>query len=262
MSENDVIFKNSGVVNGYAYVDLGLPSGLKWATCNVGATNPWEYGNYFAWGETTPKSIYDWSTYLNGNITRYDDWGTYNDLPRFITDIAGTPYDAARVNMGGSWRMPTVAELDELIDNCYCEWTDCYNGKGVKGYIVYKAKDPREKGKRKDHPRCWITPEIKLRPLPILLLPERTMKMEVQKWSVSPYLLSDAHIFLPSAGFHGESGLMRANCNGYYWSSNVEYRERRKACNLEFQPNYMYGIRSVCNLGIRCVGQSVRGVAE
>ncbi|MDD6356703.1 MAG: hypothetical protein PUG15_01220, partial [Bacteroidales bacterium] len=140
----------SGTENDHAWVDLGLPSGLKWATCNVGAANPWDYGDYFAWGETTPKSIvYNWSTYLDGRITSPEYCGTDKDLLNGITDISSTQYDAARTNMGGDWRMPTTEEQNELVENCYWEWTDSYNGKGVKGYIVYKVKDASDKGKKK-----------------------------------------------------------------------------------------------------------------
>ncbi|HJH59770.1 MAG TPA: DUF1566 domain-containing protein [Bacteroidetes bacterium] len=109
-----------GQINGYDYVDLGLPSGLKWATCNVGANSPTNYGNYYAWGETTTKSDYSSSNCL-----------TYGQQ---IGDISGNPqYDAARANWGGTWRMPTKIEFEELIDNCTWRWM----GKlGYKGYMV------------------------------------------------------------------------------------------------------------------------------
>ena len=103
------------------YVDLGLPSGTLWATCNVGAQNPWDYGDYFAWGEVTTKEVYNWDTYTAG------------DAPS-VLDAA---HDAATVNMGSNWRMPTKAELQELLDNCKWERTSDYNGKGVSGYIVW-----------------------------------------------------------------------------------------------------------------------------
>lgn len=97
-------------INGHEYVDLGLPSGLKWATCNVGANSPSEYGDYYAWGETTTKTSY---TYENSK--------TYN---KKIGDIGGNAsYDAARANWGGTWRMPTKEEFDELLNKCTCTWT-------------------------------------------------------------------------------------------------------------------------------------------
>ncbi|MBR2487344.1 MAG: hypothetical protein IKB46_06115 [Paludibacteraceae bacterium] len=128
----------TGTVNGYGYVDLGLS--VKWATCNVGASKPEEYGNYFAWGETTTKSTYDWSTY------KYCD-GNYNSLNKYNTDSSIGPTDnntilhmdddAARVNWGGYWRMPTDAEFTELREQCIWTWT---THNGVEGYKVTSKK--------------------------------------------------------------------------------------------------------------------------
>ncbi len=108
--------------NGHEYVDLGLS--VKWATCNVGATAPEEYGDYFAWGETTTKSSYTSINY------------TYFLNPTTLPLSA----DAARVNWGGSWRMPTVAEQDELrnTDNCIWIWIA---QNGVYGYKVISKKN-------------------------------------------------------------------------------------------------------------------------
>lgn len=103
--------------NGHEYVDLGLPSGLKWATMNVGATEPEESGYYFAWGETGPKATYDEGTY------------TYTDNPTTLP----LDHDAANVNWGGNWRMPTKAEQDELRNNC--TWTPTQKN-GINGYEV------------------------------------------------------------------------------------------------------------------------------
>ena len=124
--------------NGHEYVDLGLPSGTKWATCNVGADSPEEYGDYFAWGETEPKSYYDWSTYkwCNGSYdtqTKYctnSDYGTVDNKTILVLSD-----DAAYVNWGTSWRMPTRAELGELRNTSYTTWTWTTQN-GVKGYKV------------------------------------------------------------------------------------------------------------------------------
>ena len=105
-------------MRGYEWVDLGLPSGLKWATCNVGASNPGDYGNYYAWGETSTKS-----SYTEGNCSTWD---------QNISDIAGTSRDAARRNWGGSWRMPREAEIDELRNNCTWTWTTQIGNNGYK----------------------------------------------------------------------------------------------------------------------------------
>ena len=117
----------TGTENGYGYVDLGLS--VKWATCNVGANNPEDYGDYFAWGETTTKDTYNWSTYkyCNGDydlLTKYCNKSSYgnNGFTDNKTQLELSD-DAARVNWGGAWRMPTGAELTELREQCTWTWT-------------------------------------------------------------------------------------------------------------------------------------------
>ena len=125
--------------NGREYVDLGLPSGTKWATCNVGATAPEEYGDYFAWGEITTKSSYNWSTYkwCNGdynNLTKYNTNSNYGIVDNKTTlDPAD---DVAAANWGGKWRMPTDDEWTELRENCAWTWTADYQGTSIAGCIV------------------------------------------------------------------------------------------------------------------------------
>ena len=127
---------NATDTNGHGYVDLGLPSGTKWATCNVGATAPEEYGNYYAWGETEPKTTYDWSTYkwCNGDYdtqTKYCTDSSYGTVDnKTVLELAD---DAARANWGGAWRMPTDAEWTELRENCTWTWI---TKNGVNGYEV------------------------------------------------------------------------------------------------------------------------------
>jgi len=90
-------------------IDLGLPSGTLWACCNVGASKPEDYGNYYAWGETKTKSIYSWETYK---------YGTSKDNVIDIgTDIAGTQYDVATANWGAPWCMPSLTQIRELLYN-------------------------------------------------------------------------------------------------------------------------------------------------
>ena len=101
-------------------IDLGLPSGTKWACCNVGAEKPEDYGGYFAWGETSEKSFYTSDNYLDGKGTSYD----------IGKDIAGTQYDAATANWGSLWVMPNMEQMEELKSNCTSEWT---TENGVKG---------------------------------------------------------------------------------------------------------------------------------
>ena len=108
------------------YVDLGLS--VKWATFNVGASRPEDYGDYFAWGETEPKEEYTWETYK---------WGTSGKLTKYNTTDGKTVLDldddAAYVNWGDKWRMPTDAERDELVENCTWTWT---TQNSVNGYKV------------------------------------------------------------------------------------------------------------------------------
>ena len=170
----------------HEYVDLGLPSGLKWATCNIGASNPEEYGWYFSWAGTMgyvfinnfPSSI-KWVSAKNGTTLNYGFcWGNNPYQTKFITgymeedmdydELKFTKYlgsttseykdpsatdkdalktvldpedDAAHVNWGGSWRMPTKADFDELIDNTTNVWTDNYEDMGVGGRIFTSKSD-------------------------------------------------------------------------------------------------------------------------
>ena len=114
--------ETSGIHNGHEWVDLGLS--VKWATCNVGAFSPEEYGGYFAWGETGTKSEF------NSNC---------DSSNKSWSEIAGNPSrDVARPNWGGDWRMPTESELQELIDNCTWTWTI---QNGHKGHKVTSKKN-------------------------------------------------------------------------------------------------------------------------
>ncbi len=105
-------------INGHEYVDLGLS--VKWATCNVGAENPWDYGDYFAWGETEVKEEYTEDNSITYKIE--------------MSEISGNPeYDAARSKWGGTWRMPAHDETLELLEECTWEWVE---EQGVPGYKV------------------------------------------------------------------------------------------------------------------------------
>lgn len=118
---------NGGV--SHEYVDLGLPSGLLWATCNVGADSPEDYGDYFAWAETTTKSVYNWSTYqycmgTATTLTKYCSnagYG-YNGYTDNLTTLQ-TGDDAATAQWGSGWRMPTKEEWQELLANTTNTWT-------------------------------------------------------------------------------------------------------------------------------------------
>lgn len=155
--EVTVLNDKSGIIDGHAYVDLDLPSGTLWATCNVGATNPEDYGYYFAWAETNPKTTYAWDTYKyfqatfsesispwasswKDMMTKYCNYnyGTaYFDYPyRDNKYTLDTSDDAAYVQWGENWRMPSYSQCLELFDNdgyTTIEWT---TQGGVNGYII------------------------------------------------------------------------------------------------------------------------------
>ena len=120
----------TGSLNGFDWVDLGLS--VKWATQNVGASSPSDYGDYFAWGETRKKDNYTWETCFDFLDSTGDSWGTYKIGGK--TSISPTSgHDTARENWGGTWRMPTDAEFEELCEKC--DWTWTYQD-GHNGYLV------------------------------------------------------------------------------------------------------------------------------
>ena len=224
---DSITFTNPYLENGREYVDLGLTSGTKWATMNIGAENPQDYGGYYAWGETITKETYNWGTYLDGNMSSYSDCGTDKDALKGVIDIAGTEYDAAKANWGGKWRMPTEAQQEELCDECYWVWTESYNGSNVKGYIVYKAKTSSDKG----------------------------VKIYEDETPSSSYKLSDAHIFLPAAGYRYGGDLYLAGSYGYYWSSSLYTDYPSTAWYV-----YFHSDRVNNSHGGRSYGRSVRAV--
>ena len=189
------------------YVDLGLPSGLKWAKCNLGASKPSERGDYYAWGETAPKADYDWATYKwmqagqsdSKYITKYTiaDGETggiwYDSSGAFIGDnktalVAAD--DAATAKLGSPWRMPTIDEFQELIDKCTWTWT---TQDGVNGYQV-------------DGP-------------------------------------NGNAIFLPAAGYRKVSGLYNVS-KGYYWSSSLSTTENNCAYSLDLHSDNYFIART------------------
>jgi len=259
--ENGIEQKSPYDGHTYTYVDLGLPSGIKWATCNVGADNPWDFGGYFAWGETVPygksdvsnahnhdytgntsyvKTYFDMETYKYSTIcnnvwclTKYNsdkDYGTVVDNKTTL-DLED---DAAHVNMGGSWRMPTINEYDELIQYGCWVWTNNYNKTGVAGCIVYKAKNDLDKGAENGF----------------------------HKYLIGSYSLSDVHVFFPAAGLFRGSILDFSNSSCFYWSSSVSNRSGSGfASYLEvYDSDMLNGVRKG---GFSySFGMSVRGVKK
>lgn len=172
-------------------IDLGLPSGTKWASFNIGASAPEEYGDYFAWGEADPyyisqspiiwkdgKTGYDWASYkwCNGSdesFTKYvtvlnGQYGTYDGK-----SVLDPEDDTAHMKLGGGWRMPTDAECIELVNNCVWTWVTDYNGSGVNGRLVTAS--------------------------------------------------NGNSIFLPAAGCRLGSDLCEVGLVGYYWSSSLHF---------------------------------------
>ena len=200
----------------HEYVDLGLPSGTLWATCNIGAENPEDYGDYFAWGETTGynsgKTTFNWSTYKHCNgssskMTKYSNSTSYWDSSLGTSPDGKTELDpeddAAYVNWGSEWRMPTRAQQDELRNTSYTTWTwTTMNGKN--GYKVSKKSD------------------------------------------------SSIYIFLPAAGYRDDSSLYNAGGYGGYWSRSLTtsyslyaYYLYFNSGSIDWGDNSRYGGRSV-----------------
>ena len=204
------------------YVDLGLPSGTLWATCNVGADSPEDYGLYFAWGETTGYTgdtsdgrSFDWSTYkyCNGSystLTKYCNNSSYgnNGFTDNLTELL-LEDDAATANWGANWRMPSLEQFDELINSSYTttEWTTVNN--------VYGRKI--------------------------------TSKMSGHVGNF---------IFLPAAGYRSWSPLSDAGSYGGYWSRALDTSYPDFARYLYFNSSSIYANYSYS----RYYGRSVRPV--
>ena len=246
--------KIGNAINGHGYVDLGLPSGLKWATCNVGADAPESYGDYYQWGEVTThysaggntdnptwkdgySAGYNWSTYkwCNGSdktLTKYvpqskaSDYGYEGFYDDKVTLEKAD--DVASQTWGGSWVVPTPAQQEELYNECYWVWTNSYNGTGVHGYIVYKAKADDDKG---------------------------TIVYDGNTPS-SSYSLSDVHIFLPAAGYRWDTNLSSVGYYGDYWSNSLSEDGPAYAWDLYFDTGYVspWGVSSrYCGFSVRPV---------
>ena len=122
-------------------VDMGTVvngKNIKWASFNVGASAPHEFGDYYAWGETQTKSRYSWSTYKHGSSTEIYKYNTYNQWGDAVDNkwVLDKGDDIAYVKFGGSWRMPTISEWNALRDNCTWKWVTDYNSTGINGMLV------------------------------------------------------------------------------------------------------------------------------
>ena len=130
----------------YEYIDLGLPSGLKWAKCNIGTEKETDYGYYFMWGSTTPntKTECTWKNApFNNGLSKYDEEYFTSHKSEWLDDKNNlkTEYDAAYKATNGIARMPTHEDFQELLDNTINEWIEDYNGTGVNGYKFTSKTD-------------------------------------------------------------------------------------------------------------------------
>ena len=210
------------------YVDLGLPSGLKWAKCNLGAKSPEEYGDYYAWGEIEMKDNYSIDTYKFYKTETVSEGGfgiEYSGYTKYIPQNKADQYgfrgfydnktvldiedDVAHVKLGGKWRMPTKAEFTELINNCQCDWVTY---KGVKG----------------------------------------------RKFTSKKTGYTDKWIFLPAAGrrYYGSVG-DDAGSSGRYWSSSLYASGPYSAWGMNFRSDHVS-----TPINDRYNGLSVRPVSE
>ena len=194
-----IVFASYADNNNGDVVDLGLPSGVKWATCNVGATNPWDYGNHYAWGETDVKDDYSFETYkyCKGTLRSftkycYDAFCGNDGFTDTLTTLEAVD-DVATAFLGSDYSMPTNAEWNELGSQCYWVWTYNYNNQNVSGYIVYKAKTEGDKG----------------------------TKVYADGTPSASYSLSDTHIFLPAAGYRYSTRLYQVGSYGKYWTASL-----------------------------------------
>lgn len=131
--------EEDGDLSSGEWIDLGLPSGLLWASCNIGANSPEEFGNYYAWGETQTKEVYDWDTYTYGDFdSEWNGWTIYkyNTQERYGTvdnkTVLEASDDVATAVLGAGARIPTHDDWDELINNTTAEWTKQNEVKGWK----------------------------------------------------------------------------------------------------------------------------------
>ncbi|MCR5312179.1 MAG: hypothetical protein K6E54_00765 [Bacteroidaceae bacterium] len=244
-----------GYDNGYAYVDLGLPSGNKWATANIDAKSAKYCGTYFAWGELYSYLEFDYDNYSN---YRYNKFSThekgyyvfasykhadrsYNNLQKYNYDpdygkvdslyVLGIEDDAAAQRWGGNWHIPSVKDFEELMSECLVEWTRNYNNTWIAGIIVYKPKN--------DADRNVAIEEV-----------------DTAKLAAS-YNLMDAHIFIPSAGYRIDSLLYISNVRNAYWTNELDSVTPTNAKTFSFEyAEYKIGE------GPRCEGYTIRPVTK
>ena len=245
----------------YEYVDLGLPSKLKWAKCNIGAENPYEYGDYYQWGAVKPNTEgtpYDWAhAPFNNGASDFDE--TYFNAHKdewLVNNILKPEYDAAVA--AGKGRMPTTDEYKTLYVNTYWQWVESGTDVVVKvinddgtitsktvtypaGYFVYKVKDDTHKGQ--------------MNTADISALYDYNYHPAGE---ASPAKEADIHIFLPASGYASGTGVNLRGYYGYYWSSSLNASNSSYGHRLHFDSGNINPQLS----GNRSSGFCVRSVSE
>ena len=203
-------------------VDLDLPSGLLWARCNIGADEPYEYGDYFMWGSTEPDTndlcIWAHAPFNNGSSSH--DIAYFNSVKDKVcpNDILAHKHDAANIIMGDEWRLPTDDDFQELIDNTKHEWIKNYQGSSINGML--------------------FTPK----------------NAEAAKANGDEL---DTELFIPASGYRSGSGFNNRGSSVDLWSSSLDTIRPYYARNLYFSDSNcsMY-------YNSRCLGFCLRGVKE
>lgn len=230
---SEVVAGHIYTIDRSGFVDLGIEGGILWADKNIGATNVYDYGDYYAWGETTTKETYNWSTYAHGKaynqLTKYCNDISYgeNDFTDELTVLESA--DDVAYTKNTKWSMPTTEEFAKLNSSCYWVWTtNDYSGKS--GYIVYKVKEAEHAGKVK--------------------------YASSDDGYASSYTTDDTHIFLPAAGCRDESDLHGAGEYSYYWSSSLY----ASGPHFAFAYDLSFNNVNAQSSDLRYCGQSVRAV--
>ena len=259
----------------YEYVDLGLPSGLKWAKCNVGATSEADYGSYFQWGDIEDKSNsdYSWESYKYCNdtyktLTKYCTNSFYGTVDNKTTlDLED---DAARVNMEGDWRMPTASEYQTLYNETLWVW--CPGGNvGIKktdergnesieykayptGYFVFKTESDK-------NGRGTFTTDENGNLIGYTATSDTVYypgAHKVTEGDVTSIADGNTHIFFPASGYASGTGVYDRGSNGFYWSSSLHPSSSNLGLDLRFNSGYI----NPQNLSSRFIGFCVRSVLK
>lgn len=223
-SETDNVIIKGANDNGHPYVDLGLPSGLKWAKYNVGATSETQEGDHFMWGETKPKTAdkCNWDNYKfyaapstttdpSITMTKYNTSTDYGENLDGMSTLRPED-DAARANMGGDWRMPTKDNFQELITYTDNKWIDNFDGNGTSGYKFTSKKN------------------------------------------------TNNYIFIPASQWYEDFSTYMQDISYGVWSSSLYTSRPREAWGLSFNSRYIKAEEEYTCTYDRYYGMVVRGV--